>query len=194
MLRNLKAAGAAVVVVTLAACASQSYRTAWKTPDARPLSIQSGEKVVGVVVTADAANREAAEGRLVAELNRRGLEGIAAHTLVAGSEGLTVASLKPAIEKAGAAAAIVMKVVDKDSAGPTEQEPWNSWNWGAAYNAGSPVAGMVFVETRVFDLEQGKLVWVGQSQIVAPRDVDSAVRELVDEAAAEMRTQGVISG
>jgi hypothetical protein len=193
MLRIVKAAGVAAVVLTLAACASQSYRTAWKAPDARPLSIQSGEKVVGVVVTADEANREAAESRLVAELNRRGLEGIAGHTLAAGSEGLTVAALKPAIEKSGAAAVVVMKVVDKASAGPTEQEPWNSWNWGAAYNAGSPVAGMVFVETRVFDLEQGKLVWVGQSQLVAPGDVDAAVRELVDEASTEMRKQGVIA-
>ena len=190
MLRIVKAAGVAAAVVSLAACASQSYRTAWTAPDAQPLSIQSGEKVVGVVVTADEANREAAEGKLVAELNRRGLEGIAAHTLAAGTE---VATLKPAIEESGAAAVIVMKVVDKASAGPTKQEPWNSWNWGAAYNAGSPVDGMVFVETRVFDLEQGKLVWVGQSQMVAPRDVDAAVRDLVEEAGTEMRKQGVIA-
>jgi hypothetical protein len=34
---------------------------------------------------------------------------------------------------------------------------------------------------------------VGQSQLVAPGDVDAAVRELVDEASTEMRKQGVIA-
>jgi hypothetical protein len=182
----------AVAAAALVACASQSYRTAWKAPDAQPLSVKQGEKVVAVIVSEDESNRKAAENDLVAELDRRGAQGVAAHTLAPGADGLKAETLKPAIEKSGAAAAVVMKVVDKSEAAPTEQEPWNSWNWGAAYNAGSPVAGMLFVETRVFDLEQGKLVWVGQSQIVAPRDAEKAIRQLVDEASTEMRKQGVI--
>jgi hypothetical protein len=182
-------------VAALAACASNSYRTAWKAPDARPLSIKSGEKVAGVVLTANESNRQEAEANLVAELDRRGLVGVAAHTLAPGAEGLQAENLKPAIEASGAAAAVVMKVVDEGSmdAGGNEREPWNTWNWGPAFNAAAPVAGTLFVETRVFDLEQGQLVWVGQSQVVSPSSAEKVIRDLVDEAASEMRKQGVIA-
>jgi hypothetical protein len=191
---------AALVAVTLglalAACASSSYRTAWKAPNTQPLSIKTGEKVVGLIVSANESTRSTAETKLAAELSARGVQGVAGHTLVPAGEKLDEKKVKAAIEEAGAAAVVVMKVVESGE-GKTPapgKEPWDNWNWGPAYNAATPVAGILKVETRLYDLEKGDLVWVGQSQIVAPSNVDKVIQELVSQAGTELRKQGVITG
>jgi hypothetical protein len=194
--RTAAALVAGTLGLALAACASSSFRTAWKAPNVQPLSIQPGEKVVGLIVSANEATRTEAETKLAAELDARGVQGVAGHTLVPADERLEEKKVKSAIKKSGAAAVVVMKVVDtpRGDAPAAEKEPWDNWNWGPAFNAQTPVAGILFVETRLYDLAKGELVWVGQSQIVSPSNVDRVIQQLVTQADNEMRKQGVIAG
>ena len=78
MVRILKVAVVTGAAVGLVACGSTSFNTTWTAPDAGPLSLEAGTKVIGMVVTSNAAKRRGFEAALVSELNDHGLDGVAA--------------------------------------------------------------------------------------------------------------------
>jgi hypothetical protein len=49
------------------------------------------------------------------------------------------------------------------------------------------------VETLVYDVAEDKLLWGGVSETIDPTRVDSAIREIVDKAADEMKKQGLVT-
>ena len=66
--------------------------------------------------------------------------------------------------------------------------------WGAAYSPGYLRADTIYsIETLVYDLKQGKLVWAGQSDTYNPSNVETVIKEIVDEAVEEMVKQGLIN-
>lgn len=50
----------------------------------------------------------------------------------------------------------------------------------------------VKVETRIYDLRAGKLVWGGMSQTMNPSDAQASARELAQTVGAAMRKDGLI--
>ena len=68
------------------------------------------------------------------------------------------------------------------------------YGWGGAYG-GSTIRTdtIVYVETLVYDLTSDELLWAGQSSTMNPSKADKMVKELVDEAAKEMRKQGLLT-
>ena len=205
MSRNLKAALGAATVLTLGACASTSFNTTWKAPGAQPLSLKSGDKVVAMVVSPNEATRRGCEAALAAELSKRGLQGVPAYSIIPTSEIKDKDKAKARIEAAGAVAVVVMRATGTEqqvsASSPMYASPyyggfWGGyygWGWGTVYSPGYlRTDTIVHIETLVYDLKQDKLVWAGQSQTTNPSQAESLIRELVDEAAKEMKKQGVI--
>jgi len=210
MPRTVMAALVAAGALAVSACASTSFNTTWKEPDTQPIQVQSGDKVLAMVISSNQATRRGAEVALARELSRNGAEGIPAYTVIPDEAVDDQSKAKPYIEKAGAQYAVVMRATGTDkevSSTPSMMygPGWGGYGgfyggfygygWGAPYAYGGSTIRtdtIVHVETLVYDLKSDKLVWAGQSSTVNPSKAESMIKELVDEAGKEMRKQGLL--
>jgi len=200
----------ALAALALAACASTSFNTTWKAPDAQPLTFKAGDKVLAMVVSPNEATRRGAETALAAELNQRGLQGVPAYTVIPDEAVQDKEKAKQLVTASGAVGVVAMRVTGKEKevssspgmytgmyGGPHYGGFWGGyygWGWGMAYSPGYlRTDTIVSVETLVYDLGQNKLVWAGQSDTMNPSKAESFIKELVDESVKEMKKQGLIS-
>jgi hypothetical protein len=209
MSRTAWAAILAAGAVALSGCSSTSYNTAWRAPDAQPIRVSPGDKVLAMVISPNESTRRGAEAALAAELSRGGAEGVPAYTVIPDDAVQDQEKAKPYIAKSGAKYAVVMRATGKEkevsgSAGTPMYGPgWGGyggfyggfygWGWGYAYSPGYlRTDTIVNVETLVYDLSEDKLIWAGQSSTVNPSKAEGMIKELVDEAVKEMKKQGLL--
>jgi hypothetical protein len=188
------------------ACATTSFQSTWKAPDAQPLQFK-GKKVAALVVSKEEGVRYGAEDALARELTARGAVGVAAYSLIPKELVQDKEKAKEFLAKADVAGVVAMRVVGKDQqlssspggfyGGPGYATFWGAgyygYGWGAVYDPGYlRTDTIVTVETLVYSLKQDKLVWAGQSETTNPSKVGPFIKELVTKAATEMKKQGLI--
>jgi hypothetical protein len=200
-------AGAALLV---GACATTSFTSSWKAPDAQPLSFKPGDKVVALVIAKNTALRRSGEANLADELNARGLQGIPAYTLVSDSDVTDEGKAKTAIDISGAVGVIALRPMGTEkevSSTPSSYyggayygRPGYGGFWGGGYYGygwGSPYEirtdTYVSIETLVYDLRQNKLVWAGQTRTMNPNDVEGFIKELAKAVSKELRANGLVT-
>ena len=194
-----------VVAMAGAAVAGTSLRSTWKAPDAQPGTFR-GKKVVALFVSTDEQERRGVEGLLADELTKRGARGVAAAALIPAEEIRDEAKVRPRLEAAGVAGAVVFRLVSEernrgrlvtDYGSTTYASLWGG-HWGTGWDGVASAPGDLIthfethVEVLVYSLEQNKLVWAGQSSTTNPRSADKLVRETVKKVAAEMKKAGLI--
>ena len=214
MSRKITAALVAAGAMALSACSSTSFNTTWKEPNAQPIQVKAGDKVLAMVISSNEATRRGAEAALAAELTKDGIEGIPANSVIPDEAVQDQNKAKPYIEKSGAQYAVVMRATGRDkevSSTPTMGgygmygPGWGGhggfyggfygYGWGGGAYGGSTIRTdtIVHVETLVYDLKSDKMIWAGQSSTMNPSKADKMIKELVDEAGKEMRKQGLIA-
>lgn len=193
------------LAATLAAtgCATTTFSSIWKAPDA-PTVVLSGQKVAAVVMTPNNATRRAAEEALAREITKRGAEGVASYAFLSDQDLQDEASAKAGLQKAGVAGVVVMRVVSQNQSTTYTPSTWSrgyypsfwgywGYGWGAVYSPGYVRTDtLVSVETLVYSVGEDKLLWAGVSGTTNPSHVDAFVKEIVDEAAKEMRKSGLL--
>jgi hypothetical protein len=204
----MRTAFTALLCVTMAlaapGCATTTFNSTWKAPDARPVGELIGKKVVGFVLTKNASSRRAAEDVLAAELSRGGAQGVAGYTLIADIN-VDEATAKATLSKAGAVGVVVLRPVAKDKAISSSPSMWMGapyggyWGGYYGYGWGAPWGGVdirtdtiITVETLVYSLSQNKLIWAGMSETTNPSKIDAFVKEIVASAAKKMKKDGII--
>lgn len=203
----VKFALAAVGTALLTACGSTSFNTTWTAPDAGPLKLEEGTKVLAMVVSGNTARRRGFETALVNELNESGLDGVAAFDLIPDEVGHDADKARPYIEKSGARYAVVLQVMGKSqeiSSSPSMSAgmwgaPGAFWgpgmsNMGWGWNGGMDVRTDTFVkvQTLIYDLKGDQLVWAGESETMNPSKAESFVRELVRAVGNQLEKAGLI--
>lgn len=204
---------ATLPALLLAGCASTTFTSIWKAPDAKPLELHAGDKVVALVVAESAALRRAGEANLADELDRRGLKGEPAYTLIPDSDIQDEAKARAAIEASGAVAVVVLRPMGKEqkvSSTPSTYygasyygAPLYRGFWGGGYYRYGWAGGVyspttvrtdtvVSIETVIYDLRQNMLVWAGQTKTTNPSDVETFVGELASAVARELRSSGML--
>ena len=201
----------ASLALVLAGCATTTFTSSWRAPDAQPVQLKAGDKVVALLLTDNEAIRRSGEANLADELDRRGLVGIPGYTLVLPGEEKNEAKSRERIEARGAVGVIVMRPKGQEEkvtvTGGYYSAPYYSSFWGGGYGAGYYGYGWggmyvppqvytdtyVSVETLVYDLRQNKLVWAGQTKSLNPRDVESFIAELATAIGAELRAQKLVA-
>lgn len=191
-------------LVLTSACATTTFNSTWKAPDAKPVEL-SGQKVVAFVLTKNEASRRAAEDALAAAITKGGAQGVPSYSLVAANVAPDEAKARAQVEGAGATGVVVMRPVDSSKEvvatstymGPTYGPYWGGYygyGWGGAWGGGVDVRTntIVTVETLVYSLSQNKLIWAGQSNTTNPSKVDAFVRELATAAQREMTKAGLL--
>jgi hypothetical protein len=196
---------ALVVVMALAAgaCATTEFKSTWKDPSVTRLDTP-GEKVAGFVVTRNASLRRSAEDTLASALRARGVNAVAGYQLIPDETLQNRDALRRKLDQMGIDQAVVMRVVDRRQEvtyeppmGPYYGSFYGYWDygWAAVSDPGYLHTNtLVSVETLVYSVSQDKLLWGGVSETTDPSKLDSFIHEIVDQAAKEMKKQGLISG
>jgi len=213
MQRTVRVGLVAIAAAAAAACASTTFNSTWKAPDAGPQNMK-GKKVVAIVMSADESVRYGAEDALARELTARGVVGVPAYSVIPKELTKDKEKAKEFLQKADVHGAVAMRVVGKDkelnaSAGgysPAGVGYWGSpvytsfygggfygYGWGGVYMPGYVQTDTIIsVETLVYNLDTDKLVWAARSETTNPEKVGPFIKELTAKAAAEMKKQGLI--
>lgn len=188
-----------------AACATTNFISTWTEPTAQPLD--RSKKVATVMMSTREALRRSAEVAMAEEIRRRGVEAVESYTLLPGESARDTARARQVLGEQGVDAVLIMRVVGKDQqisytpgtsmyvGGPYYGSTMGYWGygWGAAYSPGYMTTDqIVTVESLVYSVTQGKLLWAGQSETTNPEDLESFINELVSAVGGELRNKGII--
>ena len=198
MNRTHRAALAAACALALGACATAKFNATWVNPEAQALSFKAGDKVLAMVPIKNEGMRRIAEDSLARAISARGLQGIPSYTLIPAE--LTKDKAHAAAEKAGAAGAVVMRVLAKDTVSSSQLSQSSSYSasWNSATGWSSPNPSdmrsdtVLITESLVYDLRQDKMVWAGCSQATNPKKVDSLIKDLAEHTARQLQRQGLV--
>jgi len=192
----------ALALFTLVGCATTTFTSTWKAPDAQPVGPLTGKKVIAFVLIRKApASRREAEDALAPQISLN----VPGYTLVDESQMGNEPQARAAVEKSGAVGVVVMRPLALDAStksipaytGATYRPYWGGYygyGWSGAWGTGSETVSdlIVRVETLVYSLQQNKLIWAGQSKTTNPTRVDDFVRELAVGVAKEMKKAGLL--
>lgn len=202
-MRRLVIALAIVTLLVGAVSAQAKFTSTWKAPGAQGVSF-AGKKVVGLIIHDDMNLRMSAEEALARELTNRGLEGVAAYRLIPKEEIRDPKLVRAWFERAGAAGVVMMRLIDLTKEKIPSAVVWQSatyydlwsyypYSWGAVYEITPSRTEVKFiVETTVFDVAAGHMVWAGTSESANPKGVQVLVKDIVTAAGTEMRKEGLV--
>ena len=207
--------GTSCLALLLAGCAATTtFTSIWKAPDAQPLQFKAGDKVVAMVVAKSTGLRRAGEANLADELDKRGLKGVPAYSIISDADIQDEAKAKAAIEASGAVGVIVLRPMGSEQKVTSTPSTYYGasyygapyyggfWGggyyghgWGGVYDPGTiRTDTYVSIETVIYDLRQNKLVWAGQTKTTNPSDVEGFVTELATAISKELRESGMVAG
>jgi hypothetical protein len=193
-------------MLALAACASTTFESTWKAPDAQQVN-PVGQTIAAVFVSPDESKRRAGEDALAADLTQRGAHGIPGYTVLPAGQPGTGEAARDHLKAVGATGVVVMRVVGKDqqvsytpgyvSTMPAYYGgfgPYWSYGWQTVYEPGYlQTDTVVSVETLIYSLKQDKLLWAATSRTTNPANLDNLVKEVADAVAKEMKKQGLLA-
>jgi hypothetical protein len=196
---------AAMALATFA-CATTTFQSTWRDPEARPLRL-TGRKVVGLFVSKDPVRRRRAEDAMAREISARGAQGVPAYTVLSDEEIKDQEAARAKLDRLGFSGAVVMRIVGSQTqyavvepglwARPHYHQFWGGywgWGWGTISEPGYLVADkVVSVETLVYSLEQDLLVWAGVSRTVDPTKIEGLVSELAAAITKQMDKEGLFA-
>jgi hypothetical protein len=198
ILRNHRAVAVAVL---LGACASNTeVVSSWKDPSAPPRHFN---KVLAVFMSKDATLRRNAEDELAGKLEHA----VPSYTVVPDSILTDRAKAKDWVLKEGYDGVVVMRPLGVDQ--ETTYVPgqpyvvpaaygsmWRYWGtaWGYAYSPGYVEKDQVVsMESNVYSVADGRLVWASRTKTYNPESVRQLVDEIVDETVAAMKREKVFA-
>jgi len=173
----------------LSACTnSTQYVSSWKDPTSHSFHLTH---TLAVFMTTDAGMRRMVEDRLAARMPG----GVPSYRLIPDNEISQIDSVRSRIAGAGFDGAVVMRLVGQETQlNVTGTDCYGYWGyWGSAYN---PVyystSTFYTMETTLYSMRDDKLVWMGRSQTVDPKNANKLADYSVNFAVNNMRKDGFI--
>lgn len=181
-------------LMVLSGCSSAKVMDTWTSPDISRITFKN---VMVIAATGNDANRRAAEDAVVAALP--GIKATASHTVVPNASDMNVKKLDPYMKDAGMDGVIVMQLrSDKSVTPPQKEQPLdpayvggysgysdmigsytNKDVAGAGSHAMAETVRLLVIETRLYQLPDGKLVWSGTTESTSPAGVDQLMTDVV---------------
>jgi tRNA-dihydrouridine synthase len=203
-MRGLRAYVTAVVVASVAmACNPETRLTkTWKDPGVTNVKFN---RVVAVCMCKEDALRRSVEDEMVKRIR----SAVASYTILPTGEGRTPEQVRQLFQARGFDGAVVARLVEDDpgtsgAAGTPHTPPpsygamWGStgyWSfgWGTVHSPSYLTRDrVVTMDTNVYSVADGKLLWASRSATYNPADVPRLVDEIATATAAEMRKQKLI--
>jgi hypothetical protein len=189
-----------VVAATPTATADVKFTSTWAAPDAGSISFK-GQRVAALVISDDQSLRVSAEEALSRELTARGMTGRAAYRMIPAEELKNVERAKGWFERGKVTGVVALRPVSEEKVKRYTPDLWTSpyyssfwgyypYGWGATYTVGSvSVDTVIVVETLVYQVSTGKLIWAGVSESTNPKTLQTLIAEIVKEAAKKIERQ-----
>jgi hypothetical protein len=203
-MRSLRAYVAAAVIASVATACSPGTRVvkSWKDPGATNLTFS---KVVAVCMCKDAALRRSVEDEMVKRIRNS----VASYTILPTSEARDPEQARQLFQARGFDGAVVARLVGDDrgtatapgaphTPAPSYGAMWGntgywSYGWGSVYAPGYLTQDrVVTMDTNVYSVGDGKLVWASRSATYNPANIPQLVDAIAAETTAEMRKQKLI--
>jgi hypothetical protein len=190
----------AVFVAAAASIAAVKFTSTWAAPDAAGVTFK-GQKVVALVMSDDMSLRMSAEEALSRELSARGMQGVAAYRMIPSQELKETERAKAWFEREAVAGVVALRPVSQDRvkrygpevwSGPSYSTLWGfyPYGWTTVYVVGSNRTDtIIVVESLIYKVSTGKLVWAGASEATNPESLQALVADIVKEAAEKIRKQ-----
>jgi hypothetical protein len=167
---------------------------------------RADHKIATFVIHPDEGLRLGPEETLAEELRSRGNDAVAGYTVLPGELVRDREKAREFLKRAEITIAIVFRVLGEEErvtyvpgtalyAGPVYPSFWGYWGyaWPVVYSPGYLSNDQVVaLETLVYALETGDLLWAGKSETTNPKDIRKVVKELVKKAAKRMRKDGLL--
>jgi hypothetical protein len=180
------------IVGMLSGCATTEITTSWKDPKAKPL--EQNTKVAAVVVMSSPGQRRAAEEQLAKKLKN----GTPAYRLFTDQEIGERQLVRERLKQQGFKYVVVMKVrgvllESSDMNAPSVQRV-NMWDDGSLMwgDTGATTA-KVFVDTGVYSVDDGNLIWEAQSKTFNPDRAEKLVDEIAKAATERLQKDGLLT-
>ena len=178
---------AILTLAVLAGCATSRLVTQQSNPDYVGKSFKT---VMVVGVTSDEIVRRTFEDRVTALLNKRGLKGVPAYSVVGSRGKVEEVDLREAIARSGAEGVLITRVtrVDRESGtvpGATVGVGLYGYYggvWQTVTTAPQQISGPSWTlsETRLFDARTGALAWTGIVDTRENDDLGAALTQYVN--------------
>jgi hypothetical protein len=187
----------------LAACGTATqFTSTWSDPAGQPVAANQMH-IATVFFNGNESVRRESEDVMAEELAEAGTAPIASYRIISENPNDREVA-KRMLEEAGVDAVLSMRVVRRERtfsvspdywAGSPYGSLWGYWThgWGSLYEAGYMTTDIVIsVETLLYSLRDGKLLWAGMSETIDPDDVEDAVRSIADKAIDKMLDENVL--
>jgi hypothetical protein len=199
-LRGLLCAAA----LCLGACANTTFVSTWKAPEANRID-PVGKNIAALVIAADPNRRRDGEVYLANDLTTRGVNGIAAFTLI-GLDHPTLDYARTRFKDAGIDGVVVMRLVGHSqtvivdpggfsgSVYGTFGSYYSSYGMAVSYSSGSVQTDTeVTIETLIYSLNKDTLLWAGTSRTSNPEGLQALVHDVADAVANQVVKQGLVA-
>ena len=186
----------ATVLLAAGGCSSATITNTWKDPS---LTGQIHfNKIVALVIYQDGTIRRAAEDAMVENIGPE--RSVAAYNVVTEDDRHDVQKLKAKLQSAGIDGAVTMKLIDKKN--ETTYVP-GSPGYGSFYGyygysgyAGTPGYyvndTIATVETRIYSVNEDKLLWSATTETYNPSNVRDDIRDIAKAIGAELRKEKLV--
>ncbi len=201
---------AVIFAVILSSCAKTKFTKQWTDED---FNEPPFDDILVLAVADKMGNREDAEDYIVKKLDEAGINAMQSYDILPKTETIDREAVGKAIEGLQLDAVIVMFAT-----GVTEEEyfiparrfgiyagyGYGDAHYGSFYNYYPHAVNYVYIpgydnthyvvalETSLFDLNTGKLVWSGQSNTFAPDSVDDVIHSITELTIKELEKKKII--
>ena len=204
MFRKKPLTALAVALTLLAACATTTLSSTWRSPSAQAISL-TGRSIAVVFITNEESLRRNGENALAWNITARGARGFGTYYLLPSAQHNDAETAQARLKSVGADAVVTMRVVGREqrityTPGWGTADPWRGFGpyWGYGWRTAGTLRTdtVVAVETLVYSLPTGgtsQLLWASTSRTTNPNNIDALVREVADANAREMVRQGFLA-
>jgi hypothetical protein len=190
-----------LLALVLAGCATTHIVESWTAPGLTPADLQF-DHVVAIAVMPEVARQRIVEDALAAAAEQTRVT--PAHAILTPGDRAEVDRLRQVLERNGIDGAVAVSLVgvdEKQTYVPGTPRPYARRGFYGYYGAMGGVAydpGYVrtdtylVVETSLYDVAAGKLLWTGVSRTLNPSETDALIEGIVKAAREELRSQGLL--
>jgi hypothetical protein len=175
----------------IASCANSTQMVAtWRDPSAPMLQPQ---RTLAVFMSNEPGMRRMVEDKMAARLPG----GMASYRVIPDGQMSPVDSVRARVQTMGFDAAVIMRLVDVSTQVTevaTRPDFYGYWGyWGSAYNPVYYQTNELYsVETTLYSMHDGHMLWMGRSQTVDPKNANKLADYSVNFAVKNMHKQGIL--
>lgn len=183
----------------ISACATNPIKDSWVDPS-QPDPVRF-EKTLVVVIMTTPADRRVAEDEWVRQLPM--INGERSYTIISDAMLDDLDQAKSAVEGAVYKHALIMRfvgskqeLVNRPASATTVWGPgfWSYYGSAVTFHGGGPeTRERVTFELSLYNLNDDRLIWTGNGQLINPREVAGSVSKLAAGLATRWEEQGLIA-